>query len=506
MEFNQRKSGAILSYIAIIINTLIQLIYTPFLVHFLGKNEYGLYSLVASIIGYLTIFDLGFGNAIIVFGSKYKAENKIEEEKKLLGMFNIVFRVIGVVMALAGIILLLFSNLMFSNTMTSIELSKMKIMLLILSFNLMITFAFNIYNSIIVLNERFSFQKIVSIICSLLRPLLMIPLLFLGFKSIALCLVITVINILNIVMNVYYSKVKLNVSVKYSGFDKKIFKVIIGYSLWIFICTIVDKVNWSVDNFILGASVGTSAVAIYSIAATINQLFINLSTALSSVFLPKISKLVAKNADDQVLTDEFIKVGRMQYYIIFLMCSGLILFGKVFINLWAGHEYRESYYVALLLIIPVCIPLIQNLGLSIMQAKNKYKFKAISTLIMSLFNILISIFLAKRYGAIGAAIGTSISLVICNIIITNIYYYKKINIDIFKFWLNISKISLPFVFPVALIIFFNKVVILTGYMYLIINIIVYTLLYFIFVYIFSMNKYEKNIVNGIFAKIFKRRR
>ena len=92
MDSNQRKSGAILSYIAIITNTLIQLIYTPFLVHYLGKSEYGLYSLVASIIGYLTIFDLGFGNAIIVFGSKFKAENKTEEEKKLLGMFNLVLK------------------------------------------------------------------------------------------------------------------------------------------------------------------------------------------------------------------------------------------------------------------------------------------------------------------------------------------------------------------------------------------------------------------------------
>ena len=505
MEFNQRKSGAILSYIAIIINTLIQLIYTPFLVHFLGKSEYGLYSLVASIFGYLTIFDLGFGNAIIVFGSKYKAENKIAEEQKLLGMFNVVFRVIGVIMALAGIVLSLCSNIMFKNTMTSVELHKMQIMLLILSFNLMITFSFNIYNSIIVLNERFSFQKIVSIICTLLRPLLMIPLLFFGFKSIALCLVITIINILNIAMNFYYSRIKLNVSVKYSGFDKKIFKVIIGYSLWIFICTIVDKVNWSVDNFILGAEVGTSGVAVYSIAATINQLFINLSTALSNVFLPKISKLVAKNASDQVLTDEFIKVGRIQFYVIFLMCSGLILFGKVFIRLWAGSEFNDSYYVALLLIIPVCIPLIQNLGLSIMQAKNKFKFKAISTLVMSLFNILISIFLAKKYGAMGAAVGTSISLIICNIIITNIYYYKKINIDILKFWYNILKISVPLVFPIVITILFNKIIILTGYIFLIINVILYTLLYFIFVYFFSMNSYEKNLLGGIFAKIFKRR-
>ena len=91
-DSTQRKSGAILSYVSIIVNTLIQLLYTPLLIRMLGQSEYGLYSLVASIIGYLTIMDLGFGNAIIVYTAKYRAQGKKEEEQKLHGMFNIVFR------------------------------------------------------------------------------------------------------------------------------------------------------------------------------------------------------------------------------------------------------------------------------------------------------------------------------------------------------------------------------------------------------------------------------
>jgi O-antigen/teichoic acid export membrane protein len=59
------------------------------------------------------------------------------------------------------------------------------------------------------------------------------------------------------------------------------------------------------------------------------------------------------------------------------MCSGLVLFGKRFILWWAGDGFEESYYVALILIIPICFPLIQNLGISVMQAMNKFKFKAI---------------------------------------------------------------------------------------------------------------------------------
>ena len=74
----QRKFGAILSYVSIIVNTIIQLLYTPFLISKLGQSEYGLFSLINSVIGYLTVLDLGFGNAIILYTAKYRAKEKYD--------------------------------------------------------------------------------------------------------------------------------------------------------------------------------------------------------------------------------------------------------------------------------------------------------------------------------------------------------------------------------------------------------------------------------------------
>ena len=500
-DSNQRKLGAVLSYVSIIASTLVQLLYTPLLISKLGQSEYGLYSLISSIIGYLTVLDLGFGNAIIVYTAKYRAQNKQDKEKKLHGMFQIIFKIIGVIAALIGIILFLNVNNLFSNTMTIEELNKARIMMLILSFNLFMTFQFSIYSSIISAYEKFTFQKIMSIVNTLLKPALMIPLLFLGFKSITMTVVLTIVNLFILISNYIYCKKKLNIKIKFYGFDKKLFKTIFGYSFFIFLGIVVDKINWSVDQFVLGAISGTTAVSLYSVAANLNTLFINLSTAVSGVMLPKMSKLVAKNVNDEQLTHEFIKVGRIQYIIVFLMASGLILFGKEFIIAWVGKEFETSYYVALLLILPLCIPLIQNLGLSIMQAKNKFKFRTISMAIMSIFNIILSIFLAKLYGPIGTAIGTAISLIIVNIIIINIYYYKVIKINIFKFWKEIIRMTLPYIMPITLILIIMKFITLHGYANLIIFGGIYTILYFITCYLFSMNKYEKSLISKLTKKL-----
>ena len=504
-ESKQRKLGAILSYVSIIVSTLVQLLYTPFLINKLGQSEYGLYSLIASVIGYLTVLDLGFGNAIIVYTAKYRAQNKYEEEKKLHGMFRIIFSIIGFIAALIGIILFLNVNNLFGKTMTLTELNEAKIMMLILSFNLFITFQFSIYSSIISAYEKFTFQKIMSIANTLLKPLLMIPLLFLGYKAIAMTVVITIVNIIVLLSNYTFCKKKLNINIKFMGFDKNLFKTILGYSIWIFLGVIVDKVNWSVDQFVLGSVAGTVAVSIYSAASTINSLFVNLSTAINSVLLPKMSKMVAKNASNEEITNEFIKVGRIQYLIIFLMCSGLVMFGKEFFIAWVGEKYINSYYIAIILIIPLCVPLIQNLGISIMQAKNMHKFRSLLLFFIAIANIGISIPLAKAYQGIGSAIGTSLSLIIGNIIIINIYYYKKVGINVIKFWKEIFKMTIPFIIPITIILIIMNFKTLHGYKHLIVFGGIYTILYCITVYFLVMNKYEKNIFKKILKRLGQRR-
>lgn len=501
MKTNQRKIGAVLSYASIVANTLVQLLYTPFLIRKLGQSEYGLFSLVSSIIGCLTVLDLGFGNAIIVHSTKYRAKGELKKEQKLHGMFHVIYMIIGVIAGIAGLVISLNTKQIFSESLSPDELSKMQIMLLILSFNLFATFSFSIYSSIITSHEQFIFQKLLATVNTLAKPLLMIPLLFLGFKSIALCVVITIANVAVLLSNYIFCKKKLKVKVEFQGFDKKLFKEIFIYSFFIFLGVIADKVNWSADQFILGMFCGTVAVSVYSAASTLNQLFISLSTAVSGVLLPKMSKMIAQKADMKEISNEFIKVGRIQYYIVFLMASGLVLVGKEFIRMWVGESFDEAYYVALLLILPLCIPLIQNLGLSIMQAMNKFRFRTIMMCIMSVANIIASVFLAQWKGPTGAAVGTAASLLICNVLIMNIYYARVIRLDIARFWKNILGMTIRFALPLGATIGFMILTGFTGKLALFAYSITYTVLFGATAYFLCANEYERGIVRKVADRV-----
>ena len=233
-ESTQRKAGALLSYVYIAVNTLIILVYQPIALRMLGKSEYGLYELVSSVMNYLSVMDLGFGNGIVVYTAKYRALGKYEQEKKLHGMFFLIFCAISLLVFGVGIGITLNVEHIFK-ALTAAELVKSKILLSILTVNMTATFVFSIYGNIIIANEKFIFAKLINIFRVLLTPVIMIPLLMLGADSVAMVTVLSVVNIGTLVANAVFCKVKLGVTVRYSGFDKHIFKDIFSYSIFVFI-------------------------------------------------------------------------------------------------------------------------------------------------------------------------------------------------------------------------------------------------------------------------------
>ena len=500
------KIGAILSYAIIVVNMLIGVLYTPILTAKLGQTEYGLYSLVTSVISYLTILDFGFGNAIIIYTTRYRNKNEKDKEQKLHGMFLIIYIIIGIIAGIIGAFLWLNVDKLFGNTMSVDELSKAKILMGILTLNLVLTFPLSVFSSIITSYEKFVFSKVLNLIRIVLNPIVMIVLLNLGFKSIALVILNTVLNLGTLILNYIYCKTKLKIKLKFGKIDFKLLREIMAYSVWIFLNSIMDKINWSLDQFVLGIYSGSVAVAIYSVAGQLNQMYINFSSAISGVLLPRITKMENDNASDEEFTDIFIKTGRIQYIVMALIMSGFVLFGKEFINImWVGPEYAESYIIACILMLPSTIPLIQNVGLNILQAKNKYKFRVIVLMIFAVVNVCISIILSKKYGGVGAALGTAISTILGQVIFMNIFYQKKIGINIIKFWKNILTMSIPMIFVIILAIILKTIVPINSVIVLVSQIVLYTLIYCLIVYKFSINKYEKQLILRPINKIIRRK-
>lgn len=508
IEDKQLKIGSLLSYFQMFLGIIIGIAYTPVMIRLLGQSEYGLYNTVSSTISMLSILSLGFNSSYIKYYAKYKKEDNSEAIYKLNGLFLIIFLIIGAVACICGIFLTENLQFVFKDGLTDEEYAIARILMILLTINLSVSFPMSVFSNIISAHERFVFLKLLSILKTVVSPLITLPLLLMGYKSIAMVSVTVGIAIITDIFFLYYTFRKLKQKFIFHSFEKGLFKSLFIYTSFIAINLIVDQINLNIDKLLLTRYKGTVAVAIYSVGFSLETYYQIFSTAISGIFTPRIhliynSPSIEEKEKDKQLSGLFIKIGRIQFAWLALIASGLVFFGKSFIRYWAGEGYDEAYYVALLLIISITIPLIQNIGIEIQRAKNKHQFRSIVYLIMAVVNLFLSIFLCQKYGAIGSAVGTAISLVIANGIIMNIYYRKKLNIDIATFWKNILRMSKGLVFPIIIGLLIMRFITISSIWILFGLIIGYTLIYCASMWLLGLNSYEKELICKPLRKIFK---
>lgn len=503
---NQIKSGIVLSYVYLAISMVAGLLYTPQVLKMLGQSQYGLYSLANSIIGYLSFLGLGLESALVKYTAKYIALEDKEGEHRLGGGFLCIYFVIFVATLVVGgfIAFSLKPGMMFgfiTTKLTESEITSLRIIVAILTVNLAISFPMGVFGGVITAHEKFTFRKIVSIIREVLMPITVLFVLSFGYKAIALVVVHTIFNIAVLLSDYIYAKRVLNYKPVFARLEKQLIKEIVDYSVFVFIGLIVDRVADATNSMVLGAVSGTAAVAVYGIALQINSYYLNFSASIGTFFFPRIVGITVKNTDDKEISDLFIKVGRIQLYILALICTVFIAFGRDFILLWVGDQYINAYYIVVILMIPTLINRSQSLGTQILLAKNKHKFRALFFLGVTALDIAISIPLAMIWEGIGAAIGTFIAVVIGPIITMNIYYAKVLHLDIKGYFKNF----IPQILKVALVAFagfaMNYFWKASNWAVLAIQIFAYLIVYLIVMYFWGFNAYEKGFVQDILVKL-----
>jgi len=158
----------------------------------------------------------------------------------------------------------------------------------------------------------------------------------------------------------------------------------------------------------------------------------------------------------------------------------------------------------LMLMAPVTVPLIQNIGIEIQRAKNKHQFRSKVYFFMALFNAAISVPLGMKWGGFGCAMGTGISMICCNGFVMNWYYHRHIGINMKHFWKSILAIVPSFIPPVLLGVAAVNVFSFTGYSGVLLFALPYCVVYGVSVYLLAMNEGEKNMVRSIWRRLVKR--
>lgn len=495
---NQIKAGVLLNFVIIGLNTITGLLYTPYMMGCLGQNEYGLYSLVASLIAYISILDSGFGSAVVRFTARYRVSATEKEQSELFGMSLIINSILSIIAIIAGIILYQNIDSMFDRTMTASDLSQARTMMVFLIINLAFSFPLGVFTSIITAYEEFIFQKSINAIRIILLTLTIVALLFFGYKAIAMVIAQTAFNLAVLLANLIFCFRRLHIRVSFRNLRLPLFKEISFYSFWVFLDAVISRIYWSTGQFILGMVSGTIAVAIYSAAITLNQMYQLFSGAISGVLLPRLSKLAAApDSSPREISDLFIRAGRFQAILILFIVSGFIVFGQGFIALWAGPAYSATFYVALIFFVAQIPSQIQSTGIYVLQARNNMRFRILVYLAVSVLSIIGQYYLGRHYGPIGAAAAIGVALIIGTGLIINIYYSRYQRIDIATFWRQILHMAIVPTILTIIGVSAGRLIDLTTPLHFIIGLAIFSALYIPLFWRFSLTSADRATLRSI---------
>nr|WP_321451505.1 oligosaccharide flippase family protein [uncultured Carboxylicivirga sp.] len=498
MAINQLKAGASLSYLNIVMVNVIGLVLTPFIIRTLGDSEYGLYTLIGSFVAYLSLMDLGLNNTIVRFVSKYRAEKNRIKEDEFLGSIYVIYGVISSLVIIIGLILYFNIESIFSESLTPDQIIRAKIMYLILVFNIAITLPGGSFTAICNAYEQFVFPRSVNFLRYIIRAVTVVAVLKLGGKAVSLVILDTVLNIVGISSLFIYAKFKLKIRAKFSNIHFNAVAPIFNYSVWIFVIAITQSFQWNAGQLVLGINIDTVQVAIFAVGIMLGTYYGAFAGAINTLLLPKASQMVVQGKTSEELTMAMVKVGRLCNGVSLLILSGFFLFGKAFIHLWVGDDYQMSWMVAFLVMLAMTIPLSQSFGNSIIEARNKVRFKAIANLLTITMGVIIGFFLSKEYGIKGMIYPLTAAMFI-NVIITNLYFRHVFG---FKLLLFYSRVYFKQI--LVLLVLIGSVRFLIGYINIVftwiglgLSVFVYATIYSLIFYFFLMNKDEKAIIGKI---------
>ncbi len=489
---NKKSLGIILSYLLIVIDIAVGILFVPFLLRSLGDEDYGIYKLMLSTASYLSVLDFGIGGTITRYVIKFRTERDRKREESFLAMGFLVYAVLAALVMALGVGISLLIPKLYVASITAGNFRYAQTIFLLICGNTALALFNHAFNGLLLAYEEYSYQKISNIAKLLLR----IALLVLLVSSIRSAMVIAVVDLaltaVLLLVNCLYCKLRLKTKIRLHRWDWGLVKESGVFTLAILVQAIINQFNSNVDNIVLGIYVSAAVVAVYSLVLQLYTMYCCLSTAVSSVYLPSVSRAVFEGEGDDALTERIIKPSRIQLVILLLALTGFLLFGQNFIAVWVGETYAEVYLLAALLLVTGTVELSQNTITAILKAKNKLHGQTLILAGSTLVNILLTFLLVPRLGMLGAAIGTAFSLVFGYGLALNLYYHFKIHVNMKTYYKKTYRGILPAALLACLLgvpisLFFP----LGGWVGFCLKAGLYTVLYALSVYFIGLNREEK---------------
>ena len=495
----QVKYGAALSYLGIAIYIVIGLLYTPWMIKMIGKDDYGLYTLAYSIIS-LFVFDFGFSSAIQRFVAKYLAEGNQVKVNNCVSLVSKLYIYIDiVVLAILSVVFFLIPTIYAE--LTLVQLNRFKVVYLIAGLFSVISFPFIPLNGILSAHEKFVQLKICDLVSKVLTVIINIVCLSLGGGLYELVGTNVAVGTLIILAKIYIVCNETQVRINFGYSDELEMRQLLSFSGWTTVVAFCQRTIFNIAPSILGMFAGAGVIAVFGIAVSLEAYTFTFANALNGLFLPRISRILKDNGDILPL---MIRVGRLQVFTMGLVLIGFIIVGQDFIYCWLGEGFEDAYTCTLLFIIPAFLLLPADIADQTLIARGEVKRRAQVYIIMSVINVFLSFFMAKHWGCIGLALSIFIAYMVRNLALYYVYS-RVLKLDTSTFFREtFGRMSMGLLSSLFLSLCLCRLLNIGGWLNVIVKVVIVVISYVLCMSALAMNGEEKQLFKGIVCRLCRK--
>jgi O-antigen/teichoic acid export membrane protein len=400
-------SGVVWNWIALGCSFAVAFFLSPFVVHHLGTTAYGIWALVVGLTSYMALMDLGMRGAVIRFVSRFHARGEHSESNAMVSG-ALWFRqwISLTIIFLSAALALSFTR--FYRIPVELQ-SAARIAVFLSGANIATTLYFGVFGGVLTALHRFDLTGRVTLGQTAARAAGVVWVLRSGHGLIALAICEFVVALSANLLQMYLSfrtYPELKISLRNPG--RAIVREFAGYSIWVFLMHIFGQVIYYTDEVVVGGVVSVSAVTYYAIGGSLFEYLRNIISSMTVTFLPLSSRYQASGEVDRLR--ELLLIGTRIAIVVALPVQLALFFrGRTFISLWMGSEYGPiSSRVLQILLIAQLFTVANSTSVNIALGMAQHRRIAIWAGGEALVNLGLSIFLGRKMGIYGVALGTLI--------------------------------------------------------------------------------------------------
>jgi O-antigen/teichoic acid export membrane protein len=407
-------TGTLTKYVFLFVNIALGIFLMPFTMSHLGKAEYGLWMLAASMTAYLQLLDLGYGNGLVRQVTQADARAAEDDMNVILSTFVVVYGLIGLV-ALAAILPLATVALPRFPNLTPDEVRTGQWVLGILGLRTALAFPLSVFGAINTARQRFALTGSISIVVALLQAAATVVVLRAGHGVVVLVAVTTAIGIASYGAYAFVARRTFpGLRLSPRRFSRQQVRQVTSYSLYLFLISIAIHLATNIDNLVVGAYLGTSAIAVYTVAARLADYQRQMCGQFSGFLFPLAVRFDASR-NLEALQSTLIDGTRIAFGLAVGVTICLVAFGSDLVSNWMGPGFGDSVAPLAVLALAGIVMVAQGPAGTILLSTGHHRFVAALSLLEIASNALLSVALVGGYGLFGVALGTALPYVLLNV-------------------------------------------------------------------------------------------